>query len=155
MRVSGVSRVSTHGTPKLGNGITEIMQNSVSQALPKPSSRNVFSLVPDLDSEITPKEAADPESAVFMATDLPKKTESGLSSTSPFPPSGRAWNGISSYLCYRVTEPRLPWGFTLATVSPCPRVPRLGRPGEAMRGALSNPYGQGVGELTDLPVVRS
>jgi hypothetical protein len=89
MRVSGVSRVSAHGSPRRGNGITEIAENSIRQALPKPSTTNVHDLDPDLESEIMPKETADPESAVIMAAELREEAEMSLFSTMLFPPERR------------------------------------------------------------------
>jgi len=84
-----MSRVSAHGTPKRGNGITEIAENSIRQALPKPSTTNVHDLDPDLESEIMPKETADPESAVIMAAELREEAEMSLFSTMLFPPERR------------------------------------------------------------------
>jgi len=89
MRVSRVSRVSAHGSPRRGNGITEILENSVSQAFPKHSGRNVYSSIPDLDSEIPPDKTADSESVVIMVDDLRKEAEMSLFSTMLFPPMGR------------------------------------------------------------------
>jgi hypothetical protein len=83
-----MSRVSTHGTPKRGNGITEIMENSVRQAIPRQRGHDINGFVPDLKSEIPPKETADPESAAFMAVDLRKEPETILSSILPFAPWG-------------------------------------------------------------------
>lgn len=71
------------------NAVTDIMRKMFHMALPKPSSTNVYSLAPDLESEIMPKEAADPESAVIMATELQKEAEINLFSTMLFPPEGR------------------------------------------------------------------
>jgi hypothetical protein len=89
MRVAVVSGVAAHGTPRRGNGITEIAENSIRQALPKPSTTNVHGLDPDLESEIMPKETADSESAVIMAAELREEAEMNLFSTMLFPPEGR------------------------------------------------------------------
>jgi len=84
-----VATVATHGTPRGSNGITEIMENSVQQALPKESGWNVNTLLPAIECGITPKDAADSKSAVIMTTELQKETETSLFSTILFPPEGR------------------------------------------------------------------
>jgi hypothetical protein len=61
------------------------MGNSVLQALPKQNGSIAHSHILDLESEIPPKDAADSESVIFMATDPQKEAETSLSSTSPFP----------------------------------------------------------------------
>jgi len=89
MRVAVVSRVSAHGSPRRGNGITEIAENSIRQALPEPDSTNVHGLDPDLESEIIPEETGDPESPAIIETDFQKEAEINLFSTALFPPEGR------------------------------------------------------------------
>ena len=142
--------MSVHGTPRRGNGITEIVENSVRRALPRQRGYDINGLVPDLKSEIPPKETADPESAVFMTTDLRKEAETSLFSTSPFP----SWVGLGNDFRHIsvIALPRLglPRGVTRDTL---PTLATHGRPGETRRGALLNPYGQGVGESIHLPGV--
>lgn len=103
-----MSKVSTHGTLGRGNGITEIVENSVSQALTEQSGRNVYSLVPDVESEISPRVAADPESAAFMATNLQKAAETSLPSTSPFSRRGDHGNDYRHISVTALPRPRLP-----------------------------------------------
>jgi len=106
--VPRVSRVPAHDTPNRGNGITEIVENSVSQALPEQSGRNVYSLVPDVESEISPRVAADPESTAFMATNLQKAAETSLPSTSPFSRRGGHGNDYRHISVTALPRPRLP-----------------------------------------------
>jgi len=61
MRVSGVSRVSTHGTPGRGNGITEIAENSVTQAVTEPPTENIHDISSLPESENTPNPLRDSE----------------------------------------------------------------------------------------------
>jgi hypothetical protein len=91
------------------------MENSVSQALPKESGWNVDGLVPAIERGISPKVAADSESAVFMATNPQKAVETSLSSTSPFPPWVGLGNDFRHISVIALLGPGLPWGFTLAT----------------------------------------
>jgi hypothetical protein len=65
------------------------MGNSVRQAFPKSSSTNIYRPVPDLESEIMPKETGDSESPVIMTTELQKKAEMSPFSTMLFPSEGR------------------------------------------------------------------
>jgi len=46
--------VSAHGTPRRGNGITEIAENSVTQAVTEPPTENVYDISSLLESENTP-----------------------------------------------------------------------------------------------------
>jgi hypothetical protein len=104
-----------------GNTITEIMENSVSQALPKESGWNVDGLVPAIERGISPKVAADSESAVFMATNPQKAVETSLSSTSPFPPWVGLGNDFRHISVIALPRPRLPRAATVATSATLPR----------------------------------
>jgi hypothetical protein len=132
-----MSRVSTHGTPRRGNGITEIAENSVSQALTEQSGRNVYSLVPDVESEISPRVAADPESAAFMATNLQKAAETSLPSTSPFSRRGGHGNDYRHISVTALPGPGLPRGGTCDT---CSTRSRLATLGHGQRSGQSDPY---------------
>jgi hypothetical protein len=122
-----VSKVSTHGTLGRGNGITEIAENSVSQALTEQSGRNVYSLVPDVESEISPRVAADPESAAFMATNLQKAAETSLPSTSPFSRREATETIIVISLLPRYQGPAYQEVAFVTLVAPGPCLPRSGK----------------------------
>jgi hypothetical protein len=125
------------------------MENSVSQALPKQSGWNVYSLVPDVESEISPKEAADPESAVFMAIDLRKEAETSPSSTSLFPPWVGLGNDFRHISVTALPRPGLPWVFTLDTRGTLPTHATLGRRQTyAQRAVPSSGSGIAMGYVT-------
>ena len=122
--------MSAFGTRRRGNAVTDIMRKLFHMVLTKPSSRNVYNLVPDLESEITPKETADPESAAFMAVDLRKEPETILSSILPFSPWGGHGNDFRHISVIALPRPGLPWGFTLDTRA---TLPTLATHGQARR----------------------
>ena len=128
-----MSKVSTHGTLGRGNGITEIAENSVSQALTEQSGRNVYSLVPDVESEISPRVAADPESAAFMATNLQKAAETSLPSTSPFSRREATETIIVISLLPRYQGPAYQEVALVTLVAPGPGLPRSGKAREAAK----------------------
>jgi hypothetical protein len=101
--VPRVPEVLPSATPRRGNGITEIMQNSVSGLLTKPGGRIAYSLISDVKSEITPKEIADSESAAQTATNLQHEAQIYVFLDVTSHAQGMPRRRISPYLCYCVT----------------------------------------------------
>ena len=143
-----MATVAAHGTPRGSNGITQIMENSVRQALPSQRGHNANGFVPDLKSEIPLKETTDSESAAFMAADLRKKAETCLSPILPFSP----WVGLGNDFRYvsviPLPRPGLPWGFTLDTRGNLPTRATLGRRQAYAQQALLSASGIGKGYVT-------
>ena len=77
-----MSRVSAHGSPRRGNAITEIAENSVSQALTKPSRENVYSVISSLEAETLANHLLDAESRSQIAAKTQKEAETFFSSIS-------------------------------------------------------------------------
>ena len=123
-----------------GNTITEIMENSVSQALPKENGWNVDGLVPAIERGISPKIAADSESAVFMATNPQKTAETSLSSTSPFPPWVGLGNDFRHISVIALPRPSLPMAATNATHANLPTRGTHWQVRSRQAGSLLNPY---------------
>jgi hypothetical protein len=128
-----VSRVSAYGTPRRGNGITEIVENSVRRALPRQRGHDINGVIPDLKSEIPPKETTDPESAAFMAVDLRKEPETILSSILPFSPWGGHGNDFHHISVTALPPLAYQWLPPMPPLPPCPHFIRMGGPGERRR----------------------
>ena len=89
------------------NAITDIMQNSVSQAVTKPSRENVYSAISSLEAESITNHLLDAESRSQIAAKMQKEAETFFVAISEELPAGLTRDDFHHISVTALPRPRL------------------------------------------------
>lgn len=123
------------GSPDRGNAVTEIMQNSVSQAVTKPLTESVHNIISLSESENAPNPLRYSESRSQITVKMQNEAEICFSDISGGPPQVGSGNDFHHISVIALLGPGLPTGGTCDT---CGTRSMLATLGQDQRGGQSD-----------------